>query len=68
MATKKQIADDLRTQCGSVISFNKMAAYLGMSPKTARKFLADVPSYDMGKKRCFLAIDMAAKIAGQQIR
>lgn len=67
MANKKQIADDLRTQCGNVISFNKLAKYLGMAPKTARKFLADVPSYEMGSKRCFLAVDVAAKIAGLQV-
>ena len=67
MANKKQIADDLRTQCGNVISFNKLAKYLNMAPKTARKFLADVPSYEMGNKRCFLAVEVAAKIAGLQV-
>lgn len=67
MASKKQIADDLRQQCGSVISFNKLAAYLNMSPKTARAFLADVPCYDMGKKRCFFAVDVARKLEGLQI-
>lgn len=67
MASKKQIADDLRAQCGNVISFNKLAEYLNMAPKTARKFLADVPSYEMGNKRCFLAVDVAAKIEGLQV-
>ena len=67
MATKKEIAADLRVQCGTVISFNKLAAYLGMAPKTARKFLADVPSYEMGNKRCFLAVDVAAKIEGLRV-
>lgn len=67
MASKKQIADDLRQQCGSVISFGKLAEYLHMSPKTARAFLADVPCYDMGKKRCFFAVDVAQKLEGLKI-
>ena len=73
MATKKQteekkkLADDLRAQCGNVISFNKLAEYLGMAPKTARKFLEDVPSYQLGNKRCFLAVDVAAKIEGLRV-
>lgn len=64
---KKKLADDLRAQCGNVISFNKLADYLGMAPKTARKFLADVPSYQLGSKRCFLAIDVAAKLESQRV-
>lgn len=67
MADKKQITDDLRQQCGSVISFNKLAAYLGMSPKTARTFLSDVPCYEMGNKRCFLAVDVAKKLEGLRV-
>ena len=67
MATKKEIAADLRAQCGNVISFNKLAEYLGMAPKTARKFLADVPSYQLGSKRCFLVADVAAKIEGLRV-
>lgn len=62
MATRKQIADDLRTQCGKIISFGVLSEYLGMCPKAARKFLADVPSYNMGNKRCFFPIDVARKL------
>lgn len=64
VATKKQITEDLRQQCGNLISFGKLAKYLGMSPHTARDFLSDVPSYETGGKRCFFAIDVAAKLAG----
>lgn len=67
MATKKQIADDLRAQCGNMISFGQLARYLGLCPHTARAYLADVPAYDMGRKRCYLAIDVAKKLESCQI-
>ena len=67
MATRKQIADDIRQQCGNFVSFGKIAAYLGMSPHTAREWLEDVPSYQTGKKRYFLAIDVARKIEQSQV-
>ncbi len=62
MATKKQIAEDIRQQCGNLVSFGKVAKYLGMSPHTAREFLEDVPCYCIGRKRCFFAIDLASKL------
>lgn len=67
MANRKQIADDLRSRCGNLISFNKLAEYLNMSPKTARKFLSDVPSYEVGNKKCYLAIDVAGKLDGLRV-
>ena len=67
MATKKQIADDLRQQCGNFISFGDLSRYLGMCPSKAREFLADVPAYVTGRKRCYFAIDVATKLAGMQI-
>lgn len=63
MATKKQIVEDIRQQCGNLIPFGKAAKYLGMSPHTARAFLEDVPCYNTGQKRCFFAIDLANKLA-----
>lgn len=44
MATRRQIADDIEHSCGSrLVSFGKLAKYLGMCPHSAREFLADVP-------------------------
>ncbi len=62
MATKKQIVEDIRQQCGNLVPFGKAAKYLGMSPHTAREFLEDVPCYCIGRKRCFFAIDLANKL------
>lgn len=67
MATRKQICEDIRQQCGNLISFGNIARYLGMSPHTARDFLADVPSYATGGKRCFLAIDVAKKLESCEV-
>ncbi len=67
MATKKQIADDLRQQCGNFISFGELSRYLGMCPSKAREFLADVPAYDTGRKRCYFAIDVAKKLEALQV-
>lgn len=68
MATKKQIVQDIREQVGNFVSFGAVARYLGMSPHAARDFLADVPSYDVGKKRCFFAIDLANKLSGCELQ
>ena len=68
MATKKQIADDIRAQCGNLIPFGRLAKYLGLCPNKAREYLADVPAYDMGRKRCFFAIDVAKKLESCQIQ
>ncbi len=66
MATKKQIQEDIKKECGNLVSFGAAAKYLGLSPHTARDYLADVPCYPIGNKRCFLAIDLANKIAGSE--
>ena len=63
MATRRQMADDIEHSCGSrLVSFGKLAKYLGMCPHSAREFLADVPCYNTGKKRCFLVTDVAKKL------
>ena len=36
-------------------------------PKTTREFMAGVPHYDMGRKRCYLAIDVANRLASSEI-
>ena len=65
--TSKQIADDIREVCGcSLVSFGKLAKYLGMSPNTARHFLAPVPCYQIGRKRCFMVKDVAKYIESCQ--
>ena len=67
MATKKEIVNDIRAQCGNLLTTKQVGKYLGLSPKTVRDFLAEVPCYDMGRKRCYMAIDVANRIAAAQL-
>ena len=62
MATKKQIAEDIRREVGNFASFGKLCKYLGLCPHAGRDFLADVPSYTLGNKKCYFAVDVANKI------
>ena len=54
MATKIEITEDIRRQYGNAISQNQAKAYL------------DVPFMRSGRKKRYLAIDLARKIAYQQ--
>lgn len=69
MPDKKQIQSELQAASGGakVISFGRLAKYLGISPHTARKLLADVPSYEIGHKRCFFASDVARWLENKQM-
>jgi len=62
MATKKEIADDIKRQYGSLLSTTDAATYLGMCRAKTRKFLADLTCYDTGKEHKYLAIDIARKL------
>lgn len=65
--TKKEIAADIRQQVGNVLSTNQVGEYLGMSPKPLRAFLADVPCFELGRKKCYFAIDLAKRLAEAEI-
>lgn len=67
MATKKEIVNDIRAQCGNLLTTKQVGKYLGLSPKTVREFMDGVPCYDMGRKRCYMAIDVANRIASAQL-
>lgn len=67
MATKKEIVADIRAQCGNLITKKEVGKYLGLCPKTTREFLAGVPCYDMGRKRCYMAIDIANRIVSAEM-
>ena len=66
MATKIEITEDIRRQYGNAISQNQAKASLGMGNTQAAAFLADVPFMRSGRKKRYLAIDLARKIAYQQ--
>ena len=53
---------DIRSQCGNLITTKAAGKYLGLCPKATREFLEDVPRYEVGRKRCYMAIDLANKL------
>lgn len=65
--TKKEIAADIRQQVGNVLSTNQVGEYLGMSPKPLRAFLEGVPCFELGRKKCYFAIDLAQRLAEAEI-
>lgn len=67
MATKKQLVEDIRAQCGNLITTKAIGDYLGMCPLKTREFLEDVPCYRTGRKKCYLPIDIANKILSCEI-
>lgn len=66
MATKKEIVNDIRAQCGNLITTKAVGKYLGLCPKSTREFMEGVPHYEIGRKRCYFAIDLAARIASSE--
>lgn len=66
MATKKEIVADIRAQYGNLITTKNVAKYLGLCPRTARAFMDGVPHYDIGRKRCYMAIDVANRIVSSE--
>ena len=67
MATRKEIVADIRQQYGNLLTTAEVGRYLGLCPKTTREYMQGVPCYDMGRKRCYLAIDVASRIAAGQL-
>lgn len=65
--TKKEIVQDIRQQYGNLISTNDAGRYLGLSPKPCRAFLKGVPAYEIGRKKCYFASDIAARLCGAEM-
>ena len=65
--TKKEIAADIRQQVGNVLSTNQVGEYLGMSPKPLRAFLSSVPCFELGRKKCYFAVDLAQRLVEAQV-
>ena len=66
MATKKEIVADIRAQCGNLITTKQVGKYLGLCPKSTREFMEGVPCYEVGRKRCYMAIDLANRICSSE--
>lgn len=63
MATKREITEELRRQYGNVLSQNEVREYLRKGSNETAAWLADVPFMREGRKKSFLAIDIARKIS-----
>ena len=62
MATKREIAADLREQVGNSLTRPQLQQYLGLSQHTLDRFLLDVPFIRIERKKIYLAVDVARKI------
>lgn len=62
MATRRQLTEDLRQQCGNLIPIGKLGQYLGMCPRKTAEFVAGLDCYVTGRKKCYLAIDVAKRL------
>ena len=62
MASKREFADDIRRQYGNGLCKAQVREYLGISQHTAEKFLLDVDFVQHGRRKIYLAIDVARKI------
>ncbi len=66
MASKAEIRAELRELYGNVLSQSQVKEYLGKGDHQAAAFVQDIPFTRDGRKKRFLAIDVARKIYEQQ--
>lgn len=64
MATRRQIADDIKQTYGACLNVTQASEYLGMCRDKVRQFLSDIPHYDTGRQKKYLAVDIARKLDG----
>jgi len=62
MNRRREIAEDIRAQYGNALSQRQVGEYLSMSHDTLITFVADIPFLRQGRKKTFLAADIARKI------
>lgn len=66
MATKAEIRAELRELYGNVLSQGQVKEYLGKGDHQIAEWVQDVPFTRDGRKKRFLAIDIARKLYEQQ--
>lgn len=66
MASKAEIRAELRELYGNVLSQSQVKDYLGKGDHQTAAFVQDLPFTRDGRKKNFLAIDVARKIYEQQ--
>lgn len=62
MATKREIAAELREQYGNTMSQNQVQEYLGCGDHQITEYLRDVPFLRTSRKKTFLVIDIARRL------
>ena len=65
--TKKELLADIRGQYGNVLTTKQVSAYLGLCPKSTREYMAGVPRFELGIKRCYFAVDLANRILQSEV-
>ena len=67
MAKRIEIANDIKKDFGSCLSISDVGRYLGFCYRKTRNFLSDLPYYDTGKEKKYLAIDIARKLDNMRV-
>jgi len=62
MATRREIADEIRAQYGNFLSQSQVREYLGRGKDQTARFCEDIPYTQEGRKKRFMAIDIARKL------
>lgn len=62
MASKKEIAEELRREYGNTLSQNEVRLFLRKGKSETVAFLEGVPFMQEGRKKTYLSIDVARKI------
>lgn len=66
MATKKEIVADLKADYGHMLTAKQVGDFLGLCPKATKEFMAGVPCFAVGRKKCYLPIDVANRLLAAQ--
>lgn len=67
MASKQDIASDIRRTYGNALNIQQLTEALGFKDRrAARGFMAGVPVINMGKEKKYLAMDVAKRIYDRQ--
>lgn len=66
MASKREIAEDIRRQYGNFLSQNQIRQYMGKGSHQTAEFVANIPFIRDGRKKSFFAMDVARKLYEQQ--
>lgn len=62
MASKREIASELRGQFGNTMSQRQVRQYLGCGDAELAEYLRDVPFMRTARKKTFLVIDIARRL------